>query len=200
MAGKVVIDLCAAPGGKTAQLAALGARVTALDISPGHGSSGCAPKISTAEARWRELVTADVRDWRPCAPAPFVLLDAPCTATGTIRRHPDLPWLKGAADLISCESLQSELLEAAAEMTAAGGMLVYAVCSLEPEEGEEQIGLFLRRRTGISRAGTGDRPEEVFDAAFISDEGDLKTLPFHWGGQEAAWTDFYARLEARVHG
>jgi 16S rRNA (cytosine967-C5)-methyltransferase len=194
VAGKAVIDLCAAPGGKTAQLAALGARVSALDVSPDrlHRVSENLDRLNLLA----ELIAGDVRDWRPCAPAPFVLLDAPCTATGTIRRHPDLPWSKGAADLISCESLQSELLEAAAEMTAEGGTLVYAVCSLEPEEGEEQIGLFLRRRTDFTRVRIS--PEEVFDASFISAQGDLKTLPFHWadgGGMDG----FYAaRLKRRA--
>ena len=187
IAGKAVIDLCAAPGGKTMQLAAQGASVTALDIS--------ADRL----LRLREnldrlglsanLVAGDVRDWRPASPTPFVLLDAPCTATGTIRRHPDLPWAKGAADLVSCESLQSELLDAAAEMTAPGGMLIYAVCSLEPEEGGEQIGAFLRRRTDFARVPVA--PEEVFDAAFVSAEGDLKTLPSYWA-EKGGMDGFYA--------
>jgi len=187
IAGKAVIDLCAAPGGKTMQLAAQGASVTALDIS--------ADRL----LRLREnldrlglsanLVAGDVRDWRPASAAPFVLLDAPCTATGTIRRHPDLPWAKGAADLVSCESLQSELLDAAAEMTAPGGMLIYAVCSLEPEEGGEQIGAFLRRRTDFARVPVA--PEEVFDAAFVSAEGDLKTLPSYWA-EKGGMDGFYA--------
>jgi len=193
IAGKAVIDLCAAPGGKTMQLAAQGASVTALDIS--------ADRL----LRLREnldrlglsanLVAGDVRDWRPASPTPFVLLDAPCTATGTIRRHPDLPWAKGAADLVSCESLQSELLDAAAEMTAPGGMLIYAVCSLEPEEGGEQIGAFLRRRTDFARVPVA--PEEVFDAAFVSAEGDLKTLPSYWA-EKGGMDGFYAARLKRV--
>ena len=89
---------------------------------------------------------------RAAEPAPFVLLDAPCIATGTIRRHPDLPWIKSAADLTISEALQSELLDAAADLTAPGGTLVYAVCSLEPEEGPEQVEAFLRRRTDFARA------------------------------------------------
>jgi 16S rRNA (cytosine967-C5)-methyltransferase len=175
--GKAVIDLCAAPGGKTAQLAAAGATVTAVDIS-----SDRLALIGENLARLRlagELVTADARDWRPPAPAPFVLLDAPCASTGTIRRHPDLPWLKTAADLSVCENLQRELLDAAAEMTGQGGTLVYAVCSLEPEEGEEQIGAFLRRRSDFARMPVA--PEEIFDVRFVSRARDLKTLPFYWG-------------------
>ena len=187
VAGRRVIDLCAAPGGKTAQLAAAGAHVTAVDLSPERLSltrENLARLDLTAE-----LVAADVRDWRPDEPAPLVLLDGPCTATGTIRRHPDLPWLKSAADLNICEALQGELLDAAAGMTAPGGTLVYAVCSLEPEEGEEQIGAFLRRRTEFSRAPVS--PDEVFDAAFISRQGDLKTLPCYWS-DKGGMDGFYA--------
>ncbi len=185
--GRRVIDLCAAPGGKTAQLATAGAEVTALDIS--QDRFGRVADNLKRLGLSAELVAADARDWRPPVPAPFVLLDAPCTATGTIRRHPDLPWLKTAADLAIAESLQSELLDAAAEMTAAGGRLVYAVCSLEPEEGPEQIAAFLRRRSDFTRLPIS--PGEAFDAAFVLPEGDLKTLPCHWperGGMDG----FYA--------
>jgi 16S rRNA (cytosine967-C5)-methyltransferase len=187
VAGAKVIDLCASPGGKTAQLAAAGAVVTAVDIS-----SDRLGRVADNLKRPRlaaELVAADARDWRPQAPAPFVLLDAPCTATGTIRRHPDLPWLKSAADLNIAESLQSELLDAAAEMTAPGGRLVYAVCSLEPEEGIDQIAAFLRRRSDFKRGPISS--SEVLDARFVSPEGDLRTLPSDWperGGMDG----FYA--------
>jgi 16S rRNA (cytosine967-C5)-methyltransferase len=136
-----------------------------------------------------ELVSADARDWRPAEPAPFVLLDAPCMATGTIRRHPDLPWLKSAADLQMTESLQSELLDAAAEMTAPSGTLVYAVCSLEPEEGEQQVEAFLRRNDNFARVPV--TAEEIFDAAFVSEGGDLKTLPCLWA-EKGGMDGFYA--------
>jgi 16S rRNA (cytosine967-C5)-methyltransferase len=187
VAGKTVIDLCAAPGGKTLQLANAGARVTAVDSSP--------ERLALVEdnlARMHleaKIVTADVRDFEPPEPASCVLLDAPCTGTGTIRRHPDLPWIKSAADIAICESLQRELLDAAADMTAREGALVYAVCSLEPEEGVEQINAFLRRRTEFKRVPIS--PAEVFDGAFVSAEGDLRTLPCHWA--EAGGMDgFYA--------
>ena len=122
-----------------------------------------------------------------------MLLDAPCTATGTIRRHPDLPWIKSAADIAICESLQAELLDAAAEMTAPGGTLVYAVCSLEPEEGDEQVAAFLRRRTDFARAPV--TADEVFDPAFVSPQGDLRTLPFHWADKGGMDGFYAARLK-----
>jgi 16S rRNA (cytosine967-C5)-methyltransferase len=191
VSGQAAIDLCAAPGGKTAQLASLGARVTALDISP-ERMQRVRENLDRLHLT-AELVSGDARDWRPSEPAPFVFLDAPCTATGTIRRHPDLPWSKGAADLNACESLQSELLDAAAAMTAEGGMLVYAVCSLEPEEGEEQIAAFLRRRTDFVREPIS--PEDLFDPAFISTEGDLKTLPCTWADRGGMDGFYAARLK-----
>ncbi len=191
VAGQHAIELCAAPGGKTAQLAAAGARVTSVDISSERLSL-----VRENLARLHlsaELVAADARDWRPPNPAPFVLLDAPCTATGTIRRHPDLPWSKGAADIGISEGLQSELLDAAADMTAEGGTLVYAVCSLEPEEAEEQIGSFLRRRTDFARVAV--TAGEAFDPAFVSPEGDLKTLPCFWADKGGMDGFFAARLK-----
>ena len=191
VASKPVLDLCAAPGGKTLQLAAAGGDVTAVDLSPerlGLIEENLARMKLTAKR-----VTADARDWRPQAPAPFVLLDAPCTATGTIRRHPDLPWLKSAADLQICESLQSELIDAAAEMTAPGGLLVYAVCSLEPEEGEEQIASFLRRRSDFARVPL--TATEVFDSGFVTADGDLKTLPSYWPDKGGMDGFFAARLK-----
>jgi 16S rRNA (cytosine967-C5)-methyltransferase len=187
VAGKTVVDLCAAPGGKTAQLASLGAQVIAVDAAA-ERLARIRENLDRVKLT-AELVGADARDWRPAELAPFVLLDAPCTATGTIRRHPDLPWAKGAADLTMCESLQSELLDAAAEMTAPEGTLVYAVCSLEPEEGEEQIGAFLRRRTDFRRMPVS--VGEIFDAAFLSKEGDLRTLPCHWA-ERGGMDGFYA--------
>ena len=193
VAGQIVIDLCSAPGGKTAQLAAMGARVTALDLAPERLA-----RVDENLARLHlpaELIAADARDWRPPAPAPFVLLDAPCTATGTIRRHPDIPWIKSAADIGIMAPLQAELLDAAAEMTAPGGLLVYAACSLEVEEGIQQVESFLRRRTNFVREKICEH--ELPDDQFISKDGDLRTLPSHWpdrGGMDG----FYAARLRRV--
>ncbi len=191
VAGKAVLDLCAAPGGKTLQLASLGARVTAVDVSKERLAR---VRENLARTKLRaDLVTADVRDWQPKAPAPFVLLDAPCTATGTIRRHPDLPWIKTAADIIASTTLQNEMLDAAAEMTAPGGVLVYAVCSLEPEEGAEQVEAFLARHKEFTRAHL--RADEVFgDEKLISRVGDLRTLPCHWAGKGGMDGFFAARF------
>lgn len=187
VAGSHIIDLCAAPGGKTLQLAAAGARVTAIDVVPERIAlirENLARTNLTAD-----LIEADARDWQTDEPAPFVLLDAPCLSTGTIRRHPDLPWVKSAADLQISESLQSELLDAAAALTAPGGMLVYAVCSLEPEEGPEQVESFLQRQPDFARVPV--TPSDVFAAAFVTPDGDLRTLPFFWH-QRGGMDGFYA--------
>lgn len=192
--GQHVLDLCAAPGGKTLQLASFGARVTALDISKERLA-----RVRENLARTKlkaELVVADVRDWQPKAPARFVLLDAPCTATGTIRRHPDLPWIKSAADITASTTLQAEMLDAAAAMTAAGGMLVYAVCSLELEEGVEQVEAFLARHNDFSRAPIA--PDEIFDEKFLTRAGDLRTLPSHWADKGGMDGFYAARLRRLV--
>jgi 16S rRNA (cytosine967-C5)-methyltransferase len=190
VAGQPVIDLCAAPGGKTAQLCAAGTRVTAVDLAP--------ERLEIVRENLRrlnfsaELVAGDARDWRPREPAPFVFLDAPCTATGTIRRHPDLPWSKSAADVEICAGLQTELLDAAAEMVAPGGMVVYAVCSLEPEECEEQVTAFLARNAVFKRDPV--EAVEVIDPQFVTREGDLRTLPSNWAEKGGMDGFFAARL------
>jgi 16S rRNA (cytosine967-C5)-methyltransferase len=187
VAGRVVVDLCAAPGGKTAQLAAMGARVISVDVA---GDRLARVRENLARLNLTaDLVAADARDWRPSEPAPFVLLDAPCTATGTIRRHPDISWIKSPADTGVMVPLQADLLDAAADMTAPGGTLVYAVCSLEPEEGLEQIESFLGRRADFAR-----RPiaaAELPDPQFVSAGGDLRTLPNFWS-EKGGMDGFYA--------
>jgi 16S rRNA (cytosine967-C5)-methyltransferase len=190
--GATVIDLCAAPGGKTAQLAAAGAKVIAVEREPTR-----AAMLRDNLARLRieaEVVETDLRDYRPPAPAPFVLLDAPCSATGTIRRHPDLPWVKSASDVGACADAARELLDTAAEMVAPNGTLVFAVCSLEPEEGPEQVAHFLRHHPDFQR----DRltPSDVLGlAAFITPEGDLRTLAFHFAEQGGMDGFYAARLK-----
>jgi 16S rRNA (cytosine967-C5)-methyltransferase len=189
-----VVDLCAAPGGKTLQLASLGARVVSVDRDEARLER--VRQNLDRVGLSAQIVPSDVRDFRPAEQAQLVLLDAPCSATGTIRRHPDLPWIKGAADVTSCAATAAELLESAATMTAAGGILVFSVCSLEPEEGEEQIALFLASHPDFAR----ERVEPFLPDAFrdlVTAVGDLRTLPCHLrdkGGMDG----FYAARLRRV--
>jgi 16S rRNA (cytosine967-C5)-methyltransferase len=188
VSGKAVIDLCAAPGGKTAQLAAAGARVIAVERD---GMRMERLKENLQRLRLdATLIVEDVRDFRPEEPAPFVLLDAPCSATGTIRRHPELPWIKGASDVTLCAQTAGELLDAAADMTTRGGLLVFTVCSLEREEGPEQVDEFLRRRPQFSRDAIA--PHEIFGLGELIDvHGDLRTLPCHLA-EKGGMDGFYA--------
>jgi 16S rRNA (cytosine967-C5)-methyltransferase len=141
------------------------------------------------------LLNEDVRDVR-IEPAPFVLLDAPCSATGTIRRHPELPWIKGASDVMQCQSSSAELLDCAAALVAPGGLLVFAVCSLEPEEGPDQIADFLDRTARFERIAIV--PEDIFGhAEFIDGSGDLRTLPCHLAKQGGMDGFYAARLKRK---
>jgi len=188
------IDLCAAPGGKTAELLARGSRVTAVDRS--------APRLTRLGDNLRRLgfeatvVTADAATWRPEEPAEAVLLDAPCSATGTIRRHPDLPWLKRPADIPKLTALQDRLLANAIAMTRPGGLIVYATCSLQPEEGIERIESLLAAGAPVERLPIA--LEEVGGLAdILNPEGDLRSLPFHLG-EKGGMDGFYAaRLKRR---
>ncbi|MHA6346117.1 RsmB/NOP family class I SAM-dependent RNA methyltransferase [Roseivivax sp. CAU 1761] len=190
VAGRRVLDLCAAPGGKTLQLAAAGARVTALDLS--------APRLRRLEENLArtglaaEVVAADALHWQG-GPFDAVLLDAPCSATGTIRRHPDLPLVKEAAGLKGLVELQAALIDRALGLLVPGGALVYCTCSLLPEEGEAQIAAALARHPGLTV--TPVLPEGVPEA-WQSPEGGLRTRPDYW--PEAGGLDgFYmARLTA----
>ncbi len=194
VSGGEVIDLCAAPGGKTMQLAAMGARVIAVERD--------AERLKRVRGNLERmkleavLVNADARDFTAEKQAPFVFLDAPCTATGTIRRHPELPWIKGASDVTLLSGLQGELLEAAAEMTAPDGLLVYAVCSLEPEEGVEQIETFLARNDAFVREPIAS--SEIFRMAdLITKAGDLRTLPCHLADKGGMDGFYAARLRRK---
>ena len=192
VAGKTVIDLCAAPGGKTMQLASRGAKVIAVEIDAAR-----AARIAENLARTKlaaEIVQSDARDYQ--GRAPFVLIDAPCTATGTIRRHPDLPWIKGAADVTVSAAAAYEILEAGADMVEPGGVLVFSVCSLEREEGEEQIAAFLSAHPEFSRAPI--TAAEVFGHnEWITPDGDLRTLPCHFSDKGGMDGFYAARLRRR---
>lgn len=192
-AGEDVLDLCAAPGGKTAALAATGARVTALDRD---GSRLARLRTNLARLKLKaEVIEADLACWQPPRLYDKVLLDAPCTATGTIRRHPDVPYLKNERDIGVLATLQSTLLDAAARAVKPGGTLVYAVCSMEPEEGEVQADAFLRRHREFARAPVG--PHEVPElGGFVTPLGDLRTTPagwVQWGGLDGFFASRFAR-------
>ena len=177
--GETVLDLCAAPGGKTLQLAATGAAVTALDRS--------APRLGRVRENLErmgftaEIVAAEAASWDDARQFDAVLLDAPCTATGTYRRHPDVLWGTRPPDIAKLAGVQSRLLRAAADRVRPGGRLVYCVCSLEPEEGEAQVEAFLRARPEFSldpaAPGEGGAPE-----ASLAAGGVLRILPHHLPG------------------
>ena len=193
-----VADLCAAPGGKTAQVAAAGASVTAVDRS--------AARLERLQRNLERLklaadvVTADALDLPEEKPFDAVLLDAPCSATGTIRRHPDVAWTKSEADIVRLAGLQRRLLDKAARLTVPGGRLVYCTCSLEPEEGPAQIADFLARNPAFERVPLN--PEQVGGHAELIDRnGDLRTLPSHLGGgsgRGGGLDGFFASLLRRV--
>jgi 16S rRNA (cytosine967-C5)-methyltransferase len=175
VAGQRVADLCAAPGGKSVQLALAGANVTAVDRS--------GPRMGRLQSNFARLgltcetVVADVLSWE-AEPFDAVLLDAPCLATGTIRRHPDVSWLKRESDLVSLVDVQRRLLDRAVALTRPGGRLVYSVCSLEPEEGERQVTALLERHPGLTREPVA--AEEVGGwGEMLTDAGELRSLPSH---------------------
>ena len=175
ISGQRVADLCAAPGGKTAQLAAAGALVTAVDRT--RGRLNRLKENLTRLSLTAELVCADAAEWQG-EPFDAVLLDAPCSSTGTIRRHPDVPWLKQPADINSLAALQRRLLERALALTKPGGTLIYCTCSLEPEENETVIADLLARESDVRRAPI--TAADVFGRSeFVTKDGDLRTLPCH---------------------
>jgi 16S rRNA (cytosine967-C5)-methyltransferase len=188
---KAVADLCAAPGGKTAQLASAGARVTAIDRSPAR-LGRLRENLARLELR-ADIVVADALNWQG-GPFDAVLLDAPCSATGTIRRHPDIPWLKSEADIAALTSLQRRLLDRAIDLLKPGGTLVYCVCSLEPEEAEEQIAALLARDQRVARVPIAAQ-EVAGHTEFLNRDGDLRTLPPQFPDPDPRWgglDGFYA--------
>ncbi len=196
VAGKSVLDLCAAPGGKTLQLASGGAHVTALDRSR--------PRLARLEDNLSrmnleaKIVCADAVTWRPQTPAQAVLLDAPCTATGGLRRHPDVARLKIPDDVSRLAALADRLLDAAVEMLAPGGRLVFCTCSLEPQEGPQRAAALLQRARGMKLAPIEPTEIEGVDGGLseaVTEEGYLRTLPCHLPGQGGMDGFFAARFE-----
>jgi 16S rRNA (cytosine967-C5)-methyltransferase len=196
-AGARVVDLCAAPGGKSAQLAAAGARVTAVDRSAER-----LKRLAANFTRLRLEVEISVANALSFEAPPFdaTLIDAPCTATGTIRRHPDVAWTKRQGDLATLGELQSRLLDKAVGLTRPGGIIVYCTCSLEPEEGEAQIATLLRRNPDVRRA-----PITAAEIGGLSEclnpAGEVRALPCHLQASEPRLSGldgfFVARLQRR---
>ncbi len=193
VAGRDILDLCAAPGGKTMQLAAAGARVVAVDpsarrmarVAENLARTGLQARLVTADALTADLAQADA-----------VLLDAPCTATGTIRRHPELPLIRREGDLGALMALQAALIDRALGLVRPGGVVVYATCSLLPEEGEDQIA------AAHKRAAAGACPafetEAIAPPAGLAEAatpaGHLRIWPHHWAERDGIDGFFVARL------
>lgn len=190
VAGLRVLDLCAAPGGKTAQLAAAGAQVTALDISE--------PRLRRLRENLArtglsaEIVVADALGWVPETPFDAILLDAPCSATGTLRRHPDLPHLRSGRELPALTALQSMLLAHAWTMLRPGGRLVYCTCSLLPAEGEARIAAFVSE-TPDARRLRSDPAALGIEPGWLDAAGALRTRPDFWA-ERGGMDGFYAAL------
>ncbi|MGF6229402.1 16S rRNA (cytosine967-C5)-methyltransferase [Inquilinus ginsengisoli] len=192
--GRRILDLCAAPGGKTAQLAAAGAAVTAIDrstrrlkrVAENLGRLGLAAEMHTAEA---ETFTGG-------APYDGVLLDAPCSATGTIRRHPDVPRLKGPEDVAKLAAAQARMLRRAVELVRPGGILIWCTCSLLPEEGEAQIDRLLTEDDRLARVPVA-AAEIGGSTELLTPAGDVRTLPSHWPDHGGLDGFHIARLKRR---
>jgi len=191
--GKKVLDLCAAPGGKTMQLAAAGFAVTAVDSS--------AARLERLRANLErtlltaEIVTADLMRWQPPAPADAILLDAPCTATGIFRRHPDVLHRVRPSAVAELAGMQAAMLRRAADWLRPGGTFVYSVCSLEPEEGEAVVTAFLADRPDYELAPI--RADEVAPGMAPSHQGWLRLLPGLFADQGGADSFFIARFIRR---
>jgi 16S rRNA (cytosine967-C5)-methyltransferase len=176
---RTVADLCAAPGGKTAQLISAGAAVVAVDQSESRMA-----RLRENLSRLRleaGIAVADAAEWKPVVPEAFdaVLIDAPCTSTGTIRRHPDIPWRKSPDDIVALASLQKRLLSHAIDLTRSGGTVVYCTCSLEPEEGEDIVSATLEQDKRVRRKPVTAAEFPAF-TEFITPHGELRTLPCYW--------------------
>jgi 16S rRNA (cytosine967-C5)-methyltransferase len=189
--GETVLDLCAAPGGKTLQLADAGARVTALDIS--------APRLTklaenlTRTGLKADLIAADALNWQPEAQFDAILLDAPCSASGTIRRHPDLPFVKDGHELAALVDLQAQLIDRALGWLKPGGRLVFATCSLLPEEGEAQLSAALARHPGLE---VEKIPLLGIEPGWWTPAGGLRLRPDYWSDRGGMDGFFMARLRA----
>jgi 16S rRNA (cytosine967-C5)-methyltransferase len=193
LAGKRAADLCAAPGGKTLQLCAAGADVTAVDISA-RRIMRVSENLARAGMK-AELVTMDANKWTPAEKFDALLLDAPCSGTGTLRRHPDIAWLKDEEDVGRLTLAQDRLLLHALDLLTPGGTLVYAVCSLQEDEGPARIEALLARTPGLKRIAV--EPAELPGLAeAITPAGDIRTLPSMWTERGGIDGFYIARLRS----
>lgn len=179
IAGKRVADLCAAPGGKTAQLALAGAKVTALDQS-GNRLRRLRENLDRLGLR-AETVEANMLKYQPEQLFDAVLLDAPCSSTGTLRKHPDVCWTKDENDITKLAALQGQMLRHALTLVGPGGLVVFSNCSLDPSEGEAMIAEVLAENPGVERVAVRREDWPGMEAA-ISPNGDLRTTPDMFGG------------------
>lgn len=179
ISGKRVADLCAAPGGKTAQLALAGAKVTALDQS-GNRLRRLRENLDRLGLH-AETVEINMMKYQPEQPFDAVLLDAPCSSTGTLRKHPDVCWTKDENDIAKLAALQGQMLRHALTMIDSGGIVVFSNCSLDPSEGEMMIAQVLGENPGIERIAVRKEDWPAMEAA-ITAEGDLRTTPDMFGG------------------
>ena len=196
--GENILDLCAAPGGKTAQIAASGAHVTAVDISEKR-----LERLQQNMKRLQlevEVISQDILSL-PAKEYDGVVLDAPCSATGTIRRHPEAAWIKTLKDIQNLAKLQTILLDKTAQLVKPGGHLVYCTCSLEYEEGEEQINSFLKRHPDFER--NRQRVKNLGLPELENDQGDMRALPFYLNNEEnnalSGMDGFFASCLRRKH-
>ncbi len=194
LTGRTAADLCAAPGGKTAQLAMAGAAVTAVDRA--EARLGRLRENLTRLGIAATTVAAAAEDWK-AGPFDAVLVDAPCTSTGTIRRHPDIPWRKVPANVTSLAALQKRLLHNAITLTRPGGTVVYCTCSLEPEEGEDIIRAALADDPRIARKPLAASEFPGLEG-FVTPDGDLRTLPCQWPNADARLSGLDGFYAARL--
>lgn len=194
VSGARVLDMCAAPGGKTAQLLTMGAHVTALDRST--------KRLKRLEENLRRLrledninvETADAAEWNSSRQFEYILLDAPCTATGTVRRHPDVMHLKEPQDMDRLVGIQKRLLDNAVSLLAPRGVLIYCTCSLQKAESEYQIEKFLAAHSDMRRLPIAPLDVGGMDA-LVSEQGDIRVLPFHMATHGGMDGFFISRLQ-----
>ena len=199
ISGKRVADLCAAPGGKTAQLATAGAQVTAVDLSRNR-----LRRLDENLDRLRleaEQIEANCLDWQPETAFDAILLDAPCSSTGTVRRHPDIPWTKGPADIEKLAALQERMLRQSVRLVRPGGTIVFSNCSLDPAEGEDIVQRVVETEPSLQRSAINKAGWPGLEMA-INKNGEMRTTPAmlpHDDPKLAGMDGFFAAVLIRLH-